>query len=66
MILLYWNIAGKRGLTFNWYEDGLHSTGERIESHEAEYNGLVMNWTLSIDQLPDVLIHIDNSGKIIE
>ncbi|XP_045202920.2 uncharacterized protein LOC123556349 isoform X2 [Mercenaria mercenaria] len=62
---LYPNFPDQRGFTFNWFEDGLHSTGESIKDKKMEYNSLVMEWTLNYDQLPDNPIYLDNDGIVI-
>ncbi|KAH3731267.1 hypothetical protein DPMN_057275 [Dreissena polymorpha] len=48
---VYPNFKDHRGLTFNWYEDGLHSTGEGRGKTEEQRN-LVLEWTLDDQSLP--------------
>ncbi|WAQ98064.1 hypothetical protein MAR_022437 [Mya arenaria] len=61
---LYPNFKDHKGLTFNWYEDGLHSTGERRRSGEDQRQ-LVMNWTLVAADLPRIPAYVNNAGHVI-
>ncbi|WAQ98066.1 hypothetical protein MAR_022439 [Mya arenaria] len=62
---LYPNFKDHKGLTFNWYEDGLHSTGERRGSGEDQRH-LVMNWTLVAAALPRIPAYVNNAGQVIK
>ena len=54
-----------RGLTFNWFEDGLHFKGEGKKEGEDE-QGLVMTWKPEYDTLPDIPVYVNNAGNIIK
>jgi len=56
--------ADHRGMTFNWYEDGLHYTGV-MRDKTAEEKGLVLHWTLALSDLPHTPLHVDNAGKVV-
>ncbi|XP_052796830.1 uncharacterized protein LOC128229151 [Mya arenaria] len=61
---LYPNFKDHKGLAFNWFEDGLHSTGERRGSGEDKRQ-LVMNWTLVAAALPRIPAYVNNAGQVI-
>ncbi|XP_053390575.1 uncharacterized protein LOC128553450 [Mercenaria mercenaria] len=62
---LYPNFPGLQGFTFNWFENGLHFTGQSVRDKTMESNSLVMEWTLDYDQLPDNPIYLNNNGVVI-
>ncbi|XP_052256493.1 uncharacterized protein LOC127861846 isoform X7 [Dreissena polymorpha] len=62
---VYPNFQDHRGLTFNWYEDGLHSTGKGRGKTEEQRN-LVLEWTLDDQSLPSEPAYVDNRGVVIK
>jgi len=48
-------------LTANWMEPGLHYSKAVAKAS----NDLLMEWTLEYNNLPDVPVHVDINGKII-
>lgn len=58
---LYSNFEGHAGLTANWLEPGLHYG----KSKNKATNRLLTVWKPEYEHLPEKLVHLDMSGKII-
>ncbi|KAL4230923.1 hypothetical protein ACF0H5_011298 [Mactra antiquata] len=53
------------GFAFNWFEDGLHSKGESITDVNEERKKIVLRFNVTINDLPDSPVIVDNNGDIV-